>query len=224
MNHLSVHLEDLPDEYEDMEALEMEILTDALSDIENPPNAVDVSKYPGITYMLTEEGEKPLDEVDDFKGNLVCPKIPSNTSSITIDGNRPEYGFELKSNQSRLKKVDAHCNCRSFISKSPIKRMNLNLTNEKSISLYLNVHGCQELKLNLVAPKISVKIIGQLNKSCIRSFDFSNASEVKFLPIEDLMGNEICSSRSNLLLDDPRELAKCFFTPEELKMIDEYHP
>lgn len=223
MNNLNIHLEDLPSEYEDMEALEMKILTDASSDIENPPNTMDVSKYPGITYISSEEGEKPLEEYD-FKGNLVCPNIPSNTSSITIDGNRPEYGFELKSNQSQLEKADVHCNCKSFISKSPIKRMNINLTNEKSISLFLNVHGCQELKLNLIAPKISVKIIGRLNKSCIRSFVFGKATEVKFLPIEDLMGNEIGSSRSNLLLDEPRELARCFFTPEELKMIEEYHP
>lgn len=222
MNNLNIHLEDLPDEYEDMETLEMEILTDASSDIENPHNAVDASKYPGITYVSSEEGEKPLEEYD-FKGNLVCPNIPSNISSITIDGNGPEYGFKLKLDRA-LEEIDVHCNCRSFTSETIIKRMNINLTNEKSISLFIKVHRCQELKLNLIAPKISVKIIGRLNKSCIHSFDFGKASEVKFLPIEDLMGNEIGSSRSNLSLDDPRELARCFFTPEELKMIDEYHP
>ena len=223
MNHLNIHLEDLSDEYEDMEALEMEIFADTSSDIENSPNVIDISKYPGITYILTEEGEKPLEEYE-FKGNLIHPNIQPNTSSITIDRNRPEYGFKLKLNQSQLEKVDVHCNCRSFTSKSIIKRMNLNLTNENSIRLCLNVHECQELKLNLIAPKISVEIIGELNKDCIRSFDFSKVSEVKFLPIEDFMGNEIGSSRSNLLLDDPRELAKCFFTPEELKMINEYIP
>lgn len=61
-------------------------------------------------------------------------------------------------------------------------------------------------------------------QNCVQQFNFGKASEVKFFPIEDSMGNEIDSSRSNLLLDDPRELARCFFTPEELKMIDEYHP
>ena len=223
MNNLNIHLEDLSDEHEESEALEVEIIADTSSDMEDSPNIIDVSHYPGVSYILTDEGEKPL-EVCDFQGKLIHPNIPSNITSLTIDGNRPKHGFELKLDQSQLKEIDVHCNCRSFTSRTSIKRMNINMTNDKSIYLELFVSDCRELNLNLIAPKISLKIMGRLNSRCIRSFNFSKASEVKFIPIEDFLGNTVGSSRSNLLLDDPMELAKCFFTPEEIKMIDDYIP
>ena len=131
-------------------------------------------------------------------------------------GERLKHGFKLKLERA-LEEIDVHCNCSSFTSETTIKRININMTNENSIHLNLYVGGCCELNLNLIAPKLSFKIFGRLPKNCVHRFNFGKASEVKFLPIEDLMGNEIGSSRSNLLLDDPSELARCFFTPEELK-------
>lgn len=222
MNKLNIHLEDLPGEYEEL-FLEDPSAIKLTDSKEHIPDIIDISNYPGVSYILTEEGEKPLYQVDDFNGNLLHPNISVNITSIVIDGNRPKHGFKLKLDRA-LEEIDVHCNCRSFTSETTIKRININMTNENSIQLNLYVGGCSELNLNLIAPKLSFKIFGCLPKNCVHQFNFSKASEIKFLPIEDSMGNEIGSSRSNLLLDDPRELARCFFTPEELKMIDEYRP